>query len=60
MSDKTKDRLIVYTAFVIVVVAALASGVYLVCTDHGGWAWIPFLMAAFTSVKTSNDKSDVE
>jgi hypothetical protein len=30
--------------FVLIVVACIASGTYLVATEHYGWAWIPFLL----------------
>jgi hypothetical protein len=33
----------------IVDLACIASGTYLVSTEHYGWAWIPFLIAACTS-----------
>jgi len=29
-----------------IVLVSLASGTYLVATEHYGWAWIPFLVAA--------------
>lgn len=40
-------------AFAVSMVANLAAGIYLVMTAHYGWAWIPFLIAASLSVKTS-------
>ncbi len=36
--------------------ACLASGTFLVHTQHYGWAWIPFLIAACTSYKHTKDK----
>ncbi len=30
--------------------SCIAFGTYLVITEHYGWAWIPFLIAATTSV----------
>lgn len=30
-------------------VSCIASGTYLVSTEHYGWAWIPFLIAASTT-----------
>lgn len=34
----------------IMFLAGLASGTYLVVTEHYGWAWIPFLLAACTTI----------
>jgi hypothetical protein len=34
-------------------ISCIASGTYLVSTEHYLWAWIPFLMAACTTVKTT-------
>lgn len=31
--------------------ACILSGTYLVVTEHYGWAWIPFLIAATTTYK---------
>jgi hypothetical protein len=31
--------------------SCIASGTFLVYTDHPGWAWIPFLIAAGTTIK---------
>lgn len=32
-------------------VTCIASGTYLVVTEHYGWAWIPFLLAGTTNFK---------
>jgi len=37
-------------------VACIASGTYLVVTEHYGWAWIPFLISCCTSVKQKKEK----
>lgn len=35
----------------IVDLACVASGTYLVLTEHYGWAWIPFTIMATTTLK---------
>jgi hypothetical protein len=46
-----------YVAYIIgcIVVCAmcLAAGIYLIVTEHYGWAWIPFVLAAMISLNTN-------
>jgi len=38
---------------VIIDMACITSGTFLVYTEHYGWAWIPFLIAAGTTVSSN-------
>lgn len=40
----------VMIGFAIHSVACLAAGTFLVVTEHPGWAWIPFVILACTSM----------
>lgn len=42
-----------YIAFAMAFSGCLGAGVYLVMTEHYGWAWIPFLIATNLGVKGS-------
>lgn len=41
-----------FMAWFLVVAVCMAAGVYLVVTEHYGWAWIPFWVAARVEVRT--------
>ena len=38
-------------AVILIVGMMLAAGIYLVITEHYGWAWIPFLLRACIDMK---------
>ncbi|MFX3547686.1 hypothetical protein V8918_02850 [Ralstonia mannitolilytica] len=41
----------IYLAYALIVITGIAAGTYLVMTGHYGWAWIPFVIAAFLSME---------
>lgn len=41
-----------WLALIAVYAILFGSGVYLVVTDHGGWAWIPLLAGCFVEMKS--------
>ena len=43
-------------ACIIIIAISLATGVYLIQTEHYGWAWIPFVIAAFTGGSNKKDE----
>lgn len=42
-----------HLSYALIVLACLASGIYLVETGHYGWAWIPFLIAASIEMRST-------
>jgi hypothetical protein len=46
-------------AVVLIIGMMLSAGVYLIVTEHYGWAWIPFLLVACIDMKyIRNDSKD--
>ena len=41
---------------ILIDIAGIASGTYLVVTEHYGWAWIPFLLACTTTIGRAKEK----
>lgn len=45
---------------ILVDLASLAAGVYLVVTEHYGWAWLPFVALFSTGFAAKTDKREGE
>jgi len=43
----------------LIMLALLACGTFLVYTNHYGWAWIPFLGALCQNLKIKDDGKDI-
>ena len=45
--------------YIVLLILGLASlGTYLVITEHYGWAWIPFVLAASVSYKSEKENKE--
>lgn len=42
-------------ALAVMYVAGIASGTYLVITEHYGWAWVPFMLICCISYSSDKD-----
>lgn len=58
MTDQQFEDLAIVAGTVISQAIFVSAGIYLVVTEHYGWAWIPFLISALAGFKRSTTSSE--
>lgn len=49
-----------FVAATLIILGCIASGTYLVVTEHYWWAWLPFLIGGSISVSNRSGDCDCE